>query len=62
MLKRLAAVTFAVTVMALTTVAGARQKSPGAGPIVVLETVKGTIEFGRLSCLMTSFSLILPIA
>ena len=23
----------------------ARQKSPGAGPIVVLETVKGTIEF-----------------
>ena len=32
-------------VVALTTVAGAQQKSPGAGPIVVLETVKGTIEF-----------------
>lgn len=25
--------------------AGAQQKSPGAGPVVVLETVKGTIEF-----------------
>jgi len=25
--------------------AGAQQKSPGAGPIIVLETVKGTIEF-----------------
>jgi cyclophilin family peptidyl-prolyl cis-trans isomerase len=25
--------------------AAARQKSPGAGPVVVLETVKGTIEF-----------------
>jgi cyclophilin family peptidyl-prolyl cis-trans isomerase len=24
---------------------GAQQKSPGAGPIIVLETVKGTIEF-----------------
>ena len=45
MLKRLAAVVFAATVIALTTVAGAQQKSPGAGPIIVLETVKGTIEF-----------------
>ena len=45
MSKRLAAVVFAVTVVALTTVAGAQQKSPGAGPIIVLETVKGTIEF-----------------
>jgi cyclophilin family peptidyl-prolyl cis-trans isomerase len=25
--------------------AGAQEKSPGAGPIIVLETVKGTIEF-----------------
>src|SRR5436190_22028660 len=45
MLKRLAAVVFAGTVIALTTVAGAQQKSPGAGPIIVLETVKGRIEF-----------------
>jgi cyclophilin family peptidyl-prolyl cis-trans isomerase len=36
---------FVSTVVALTGVAGAQQKSPGAGPIVVLETVKGTIEF-----------------
>jgi cyclophilin family peptidyl-prolyl cis-trans isomerase len=45
MLKRLAVVMFAVTVLALAGVAGAQQKSPGAGPIIVLETVKGTIEF-----------------
>src|SRR6266699_3003423 len=45
MFKRLAAVLFAVTVVTLTTVAGAQQKSPGAGPIIVLETAKGTIEF-----------------
>ena len=32
-------------VLALTGLASAQQKSPGAGPIVVLETVKGTIEF-----------------
>ena len=31
--------------LALSVVAVAQQKSPGAGPIVVLETVKGTIEF-----------------
>ena len=45
MLKKLAVVTFAVTVIALATVAGAQEKSPGAGPVIVLETVKGTIEF-----------------
>ena len=32
-------------VLVLTAMAGAQQKSPGAGPIIVLETVKGTIEF-----------------
>jgi cyclophilin family peptidyl-prolyl cis-trans isomerase len=31
-------------VVAFTTVAGAQQKSPGAGPVLVLETAKGTIE------------------
>ena len=35
---------FASTVVALTSAAGAQPKSPGAGPIIVLETVKGTIE------------------
>src|SRR5258706_10033580 len=44
MLRTLAAVVFGLTVAALTTAAGAQQKSPGAGPIIVLETVKGTIE------------------
>lgn len=29
----------------ISTTAGAQQKSPGAGPVVVLETAKGTIEF-----------------
>jgi cyclophilin family peptidyl-prolyl cis-trans isomerase len=33
-----------VVAVALAAVASAQQKSPGAGPIVVLETVKGTIE------------------
>jgi len=42
--KRLSAIVFAVTVAALTGVAGAQQTSPGAGPIIVLETAKGTIE------------------
>lgn len=45
MLRKLAAVVFVVTLVVLTAVAGAQQKSPGAGPIVVLETAKGTIEF-----------------
>jgi cyclophilin family peptidyl-prolyl cis-trans isomerase len=44
MLRTCSAVAFALAVAALATVAGA-QKSPGAGPIVVLETAKGTIEF-----------------
>ena len=44
MRRRLSAVVFALVVAALTMAAGA-QKSPGAGPVVVLETVKGTIEF-----------------
>jgi cyclophilin family peptidyl-prolyl cis-trans isomerase len=30
---------------ALAAVTGAQEKSPGAGPVIVLETVKGTIEF-----------------
>jgi len=42
--RKLAAAIFVLFVLALTSVA-ARQKSPGAGPIIVLETVKGTIEF-----------------
>lgn len=45
MYRRLAAFGFAVIVVALATVAGAQLKSPGAGPIIVLETAKGTIEF-----------------
>ena len=45
MRRRLAAIAFVLSVATLTTVAAAQQKSPGAGPIVVLETVKGTIEF-----------------
>lgn len=43
MISILAAV--AVFVMSLTGVTGAQEKSPGAGPVVVLETSKGTIEF-----------------
>ncbi len=42
--KRLAAALLTCVVV-LTLGASAQQKSPGAGPIVVLETVKGTIEF-----------------
>ena len=42
--RRLAA-TLIGCVLVLTTVAWAQQKSPGAGPIIVLETAKGTIEF-----------------
>ena len=45
MLRRLAAIAFALSAAALTTAAGAQEKSPGAGPVIVLETVKGTIEF-----------------
>jgi len=42
--RRLVAAVFVLFVLVLTSVA-AQQKSPGAGPIIVLETVKGTIEF-----------------
>ncbi len=44
MSRRLAAAALVLGVFSLVTVA-AQQKSPGAGPIVVLETAKGTIEF-----------------
>jgi cyclophilin family peptidyl-prolyl cis-trans isomerase len=44
MLRTLSAIVFGLTVVALASVA-AQQTSPGAGPIIVLETVKGTIEF-----------------
>ena len=43
MLRTFAFAAFAVAVTGLTAPA-AQQKSPGAGPIVVLETAKGTIE------------------
>jgi cyclophilin family peptidyl-prolyl cis-trans isomerase len=42
--RRLAAAGFVLFVLGLASVA-AQQKSPGAGPIIVLETAKGTIEF-----------------
>src|SRR3954470_18272250 len=42
-MRRLTAAVFVLVVLALTA-ASAQQKSPGAGPILVLETVKGTIE------------------
>jgi len=42
--RRLAAAVFVLFVLVLTS-AAAQQKSPGAGSIIVLETVKGTIEF-----------------
>ena len=38
-------VTCATTALMLTALPAAQQKSPGAGPVIVLETVKGTIEF-----------------
>jgi peptidyl-prolyl cis-trans isomerase B (cyclophilin B) len=41
---RLAAALFVSCVVVLTAGAAAQEKSPGAGPIVVLETAKGTIE------------------
>ena len=31
--------------LALMAAAGAQEKSAGAGPVIVLETVKGTVEF-----------------
>jgi cyclophilin family peptidyl-prolyl cis-trans isomerase len=44
-MKHAAIIAFAALVVALTSGAAAQQKSPGAGPVIVLETVKGTIEF-----------------
>jgi cyclophilin family peptidyl-prolyl cis-trans isomerase len=44
-MRSLVAVVFTCVVLALAAVAAAQQKSPGAGPIIVLETSKGTIEF-----------------
>jgi peptidylprolyl isomerase len=44
MSRRLAVLAFVGATLSLITVA-AQQKSPGAGPVIVLETVKGTIEF-----------------
>jgi cyclophilin family peptidyl-prolyl cis-trans isomerase len=45
MMKRLTTVVTAVIAVALTAGPHAQDKSPGAGPVVVLETSKGTIEF-----------------
>ena len=38
-------IAFACVIASLTAVAAAQDKSPGAGPIIVLETSRGTIEF-----------------
>jgi len=43
--KLFALVAFAGLVAALTSAGAAQQTSPGAGPVIVLETAKGTIEF-----------------
>ena len=45
MTKRLVPIALALALVSLSMDVLARQKSPGAGPIIVLETVKGTIEF-----------------
>ena len=42
-MRRLAATVFVLAALSLVSVA-AQEKSPGAGPILVLDTVKGTIE------------------
>jgi cyclophilin family peptidyl-prolyl cis-trans isomerase len=44
MMRKVTAFLFVLMIATLASVA-AQQKSPGAGPIIVLETVKGTIEF-----------------
>jgi cyclophilin family peptidyl-prolyl cis-trans isomerase len=44
MAGRLAPIVLVAAVFASSTGASAQQKSPGAGPILVLETAKGTIE------------------
>jgi cyclophilin family peptidyl-prolyl cis-trans isomerase len=43
--KTLAAASIAALMALFTPTVGAQEKSPGAGPIIVLETAKGTIEF-----------------
>ena len=45
MTKRLVPIALALALVSLSMDVLARQQSPGAGPIIVLETVKGTIEF-----------------
>jgi cyclophilin family peptidyl-prolyl cis-trans isomerase len=44
-MKILSAALFAACVFAVTVASSASQTSPGAGPVIVLETAKGTIEF-----------------
>jgi cyclophilin family peptidyl-prolyl cis-trans isomerase len=44
-MKRLVTLVLLIATLSLIHVAAAQQKSPGAGPVIVLETVKGTIEF-----------------
>jgi cyclophilin family peptidyl-prolyl cis-trans isomerase len=44
-MKTLSAALAAACLLALAVATSAQQKSPGAGPIIVLETAKGTIEF-----------------
>src|SRR6187397_3259015 len=43
--RRFATAALAALLAVFTLTVGAQEKSPGAGPVVVLETVKGTIEF-----------------
>ena len=45
MIKKLVPLVLVFATLPLIRVAASAQKSPGAGPIVVLETAKGTIEF-----------------
>ena len=45
MTRRLLPIALGLALVSLSMDVLARQKSPGAGPIVVLETVRGTIEF-----------------
>ena len=45
MIKRLVPLVLLFATISLIHVAASQQKSPGAGPIIVLETMKGNIEF-----------------
>ena len=45
MIKKLVPLVLVFATLSLIRVAASPQKSPGAGPIVVLETVRGNIEF-----------------